>query len=275
MMMQRKTHDVSCGVFRWDDRPGRHPRLNSLRWDDRPGRHPRAFTLIELVIVIGIIAILASLTVAITSSLMTRSDIDRTQNTLTLLDQALVNWEQSAKRTITIGMQGDPYPNSIYDIDENAPNYIAGADSTHLLRRVLYMISRTNTASDILTKVDSKFIRKIPTAQVVDGEVDYDIIDAWDNPIRVLFPGAPDTNAITANSGNPPQNPDGTIKTQSEIKYGYCVGAKICFFSAGPDGKLGDLHLGDNPLPNTPQVQADINAAADNIYSYPLSRDRS
>ncbi|HWB20713.1 MAG TPA: prepilin-type N-terminal cleavage/methylation domain-containing protein [Phycisphaerales bacterium] len=55
-------HVRSISVFRWDDRPGRHG-LNILRWDNRPGRRSRAFTLIELLTVIGIIALISSITI--------------------------------------------------------------------------------------------------------------------------------------------------------------------------------------------------------------------
>ena len=51
------------------------------------------FTLIEMMIVIGIIALLAALTLGISNSVLRNSEISRTRDVLTLFDMALQEWE--------------------------------------------------------------------------------------------------------------------------------------------------------------------------------------
>ena len=59
------------------------------------------FTLIEIMIVIGIIALLAALTLGISSSVMRNSEKRKTQNVLQLLTVALQEWEIEKGRSIT------------------------------------------------------------------------------------------------------------------------------------------------------------------------------
>lgn len=59
------------------------------------------FTLIEMMIVIGIIALLAALTLGISNSVLRNSEISRTQDALRLLDMALQEWELEMGRAMT------------------------------------------------------------------------------------------------------------------------------------------------------------------------------
>ena len=63
--------------------------------------HRRAFTLIEMMIVIGIIALLAALTLGISNSVLRNSEISRTKDALRLLDMALQEWELEMGRAMT------------------------------------------------------------------------------------------------------------------------------------------------------------------------------
>ena len=66
-----------------------------------PNNFTRAFSLIEMMIVIGIIAILAGLTLGISNSVLRGSEIRKTEDAITLLDTALQEWETEMGRSIT------------------------------------------------------------------------------------------------------------------------------------------------------------------------------
>ncbi len=94
------------------------------------------FTLIEMMIVIGIIALLAALTLGISNSVLRNSEISRTKDALKLLDMALQEWELEMGRAVTFrdfsspegtggGFgQGQPVPyrydvNDFYALNDN------------------------------------------------------------------------------------------------------------------------------------------------------------
>ncbi len=60
----------------------------------------RAFSLIEMMIVIGIIALLAALTLGISSSVMRNAEKRKTQDVLQLLTVALQEWELEKGRLV-------------------------------------------------------------------------------------------------------------------------------------------------------------------------------
>ena len=64
-------------------------------------RARRAFTLLELLIVIGIIVILASLVLAVSSTVIRASEDRATRNTIEVLNAAVEEYERTAERRIT------------------------------------------------------------------------------------------------------------------------------------------------------------------------------
>jgi prepilin-type N-terminal cleavage/methylation domain-containing protein len=88
-------------------------------------RARRAFTLLELLIVIGIIVILASLVLAVSSTVIRASEDRATRNTIEVLNAAVEEYERTAERRITYksglggGFAADP--NAVagyrYDVD--------------------------------------------------------------------------------------------------------------------------------------------------------------
>src|SRR5262249_42799804 len=61
----------------------------------------RGFTLVEMVIVIAIIVVLASLTFAVGTAVMANSEVRQTTATIKLLDAAVKEWETQADRKIS------------------------------------------------------------------------------------------------------------------------------------------------------------------------------
>jgi prepilin-type N-terminal cleavage/methylation domain-containing protein len=228
-----------------------------------------AFTLIEMVIVIGIIVMLAALTVGVATALTRKSDVRQTENVLKLLDMSVHEWELSADRKLT---WGKAVGNFSFDIPSERPGD----------EQIWFLIQRLNATAatkQILAGIDSKlWVTKIDQATNKNYMT---VQDPWDRPIVMLHPGR--LHEPTDPAGTIVDN-DGTIRTSpapgtvsvdcNELKLGICSNRRICFISAGPDGELGDLHLDKSITALTAQDRMDIDYAADNIYSYTLSQER-
>lgn len=245
----------------------------------------RGFTMVELIVTISIIAVLVALTVYAASSLVLRSETQRTQDALKLLESAAQEWSIASERQITFGANGIP-TGATYEIDEATlvePSYVTVPNEAQFIvppampdetldtrkaddatRQFIRRIEKTPAIREMLARIDSKLLRKGHDEDSGPDPTDWTIVrDAWDNPIRVILPGRdhlgdaePDSQTI--------RDSDGSILTDFEIKHGRCVSRTLFFVSAGPDGKFGDLQL-DDPL--TPALQDDIDLAADNVYS--------
>jgi len=211
----------------------------------------RAFTLVEMTIVIGIVILLAGLTLAVSVSVVQGSEIRQTELTIRLLDAAVQEWEVQADRQVTYGMDGEPPPPFVgaplpeYEIQQNDPQ---------ATRRFLSIIERSAAARDILAQIDPEFIRQVEDDN--DPLIKHlEILDAWGNALSAVLPGRKWVNDDAYF-----RNPDGTIQTETEQFCGVATNRAICFVSAGPDGELGNLD---------PAARDDARKLAqDNLYSY-------
>jgi type II secretory pathway pseudopilin PulG len=85
-------------------------------------RHPytaAAFTLVEMVIVIGVIILLAALTLAVSVAVVEGSEVRQTESTIQLLDTAMREWEALADRKIQYGAVGEPFPGASYEVEQS------------------------------------------------------------------------------------------------------------------------------------------------------------
>ena len=248
---------------------------------------PAAFTLVEMIITIGVIVILTALTVSATVALSRRSEVTQTEQMLRLLDMAVQEWETKADRKITWGQADVPYTGATYDMQHNTPHVFT---TTEVLRRI-----RTSDAvRSFLAQIQDEFLYTydsggvtppwLPTTPdpadpdpnkaqaridflnaVWDGELA--VLDPWGMPVRATHPGrVADYSAF--GDDTTAADPDGTIDLNDpnaygvELFYGKAVNRRIRFVSAGPDGKFGNL--GANH-----QTEAH-EQAHDNVYSYPV-----
>jgi prepilin-type N-terminal cleavage/methylation domain-containing protein len=218
-----------------------------------PSHHHHAgFTLIEMVVVIGIIVLLAALTIGVVSALTRGSETRTTENALHLLTMAYDEWKTTSERDLSYGIDDVPQAGVVYDIAQQAPN---GSNEHEPTDELLDDIKANTQSRDILANIDDDLL-KAPTAAHPDSAM----LDAWGTEIVTVFPGRLWVQGFDAPAL---KDQDGTIRTEFENAFGVCTNRRVRFVSAGPDGRIGDMQLG---LANPP---ADPDAA-DNIYSYPL-----
>ena len=237
-------------------------RRGSRRRSSRNG-----FTLIELVVVIGIMLLLLGLTLSVGVAVRTQSENRETENTLRLLDAATQEWERSSNRQLSWGR--DDYPtNARYDVWGQLIDQELLTPEILVITEVLQTVIRPRHVKEIIAQIDADFIYTYRSGEfpswIQPGE-EQDVIDrfiggvavldAWGHPIYATHPGRVNDPPY----GEP--DADGTIRTYNESFYGVARNRQVCFISAGPDGDFGDMRDVDSP---------DFELTKDNLYSYPV-----
>ena len=242
----------------------------------------RAFSLIEMMIVIGIIAILAGLTLGISNAVLRGSEIRKTEDAITLLDTALQEWETEMGRSITfhgiaaiVGRYDIPY----LDVDPvadtlSAPNMGAGdvtqeAMSEAMLNRskwICTLLNESEASKNILKQIHPDLLM----TETVDEIKIFWLVDAWENPIGCVFAGRTfNGSGLTMFAED--QSGDLTVRDQAEDGLGSCINRRPYFVSSGPDGKWGYRYQayldGSNNVNNADDLDK-WSDCIDNIYSY-------
>lgn len=183
----------------------------------------RAFTLVELVIVIGLILLLVAITVTVSVGIMRQSEVRETQNVITVLDNAIQEWMLQDHGGVTYGRGrnhgfdfGEPCgtetqshiyrlpqlssagttwtPASAYEVAQQETDFFIAT----LLRRPVF--------EDMIASIDSRYIKRLEVIdppedqhEVLDhfelGYLDftpqyiYRFLDAWERPILAIHPG--------------------------------------------------------------------------------------
>ena len=246
----------------------------------------RAFTVLELVIVIGVILVLMSLALTVTSVVLAANDRRSVQSTFVLLDQAITSWESQAGREMTAGRRANPLGTPTvpdFTLGTNGPTagfdvYEENFNTTYAICVVLERLATSPDSAEIIARLPSTAIRFVPlngtnaveplptnwtqtTPQQDPNQMPpyasvREIFDPWNRRIGVIFPGRAATKAEVAAAVASPATidvEDGSVRTMDEHYLGICRNRKMCFVSAGPDGDMG--------------------TTSDNIYSYePLPR---
>ena len=242
--------------------------------------------MLELVIVIGVILVLMSLALTVTSVVLAANDRRSVQSTFVLLDQAITSWESQAGREMTAGRRANPLGTPTvpdFTLGTNGPTagfdiYEENFNTTYAICVVLERLATSPDSAEIISRLPSTAIRFVPlngtnaveplptnwtqtTPQQDPNQMPpyasvREIFDPWNRRIGVIFPGRAATKAeIAAAVTNPTliDVEDGSVRTMDEHYLGICRNRKMCFVSAGPDGDMG--------------------TTSDNIYSYePLPR---
>lgn len=262
--------------------------------DGRTAR--RGFTLLEMLIVIGIIALLASLVLAVSSSVIRASEERNTRNTLEVLNTAMEEYERTLDRAVSYrsaaytGVVADPTnAGQRYDLDSApaAPPTGSGvaawtamaspygtiataglpAYSNLPFRRTVHLIwalTQSPSSAAIMQKLPESVLRGVrPSSNTAGFLGARHVVDSWETPIIAVFPGrVAGANGVSENATTPVDK-DGTIRSDSEGAAAtaggmgvVCKDRKVLFVSAGNDARFTQL------------VSGVYSPSTDNLYSY-------
>jgi prepilin-type N-terminal cleavage/methylation domain-containing protein len=232
----------------------------------------RAFTLLEMMIVIGVVLLLAGLSLSVGVAVIEQSERRQTEAVLQMLDTAVKEWEVTADRKLLWWQTGD-------DLGVKARADVrADTREIMIITEVLDVISRPAAVREILAGIDPDLVyvyqRRTATPWLKHGPDgrfvgSLTVLDAWGKPIYATHPGRVWTEADGQGSYALDHDDDGTIRTYNEKRYGVAPNRQVVFVSAGPDGRFGlpdefpDLGPGEH-------AAAIETARRDNLYSLPV-----
>ncbi len=255
----------------------------------------RAFSLLEIVVVLGVILLLAALVLAVSGSVLAASERRETENVMRLLEQATLEWEQALGRPINYGPKAEPGLSGVPARDVYEENFAGSWMSCVLMQR----FGENERTRDIVSKIPETYSRRWRTGDPAlpgvwgnvsavatnpnrmpngNGNVPL-VLDAWGFRIGVCFPGRAWRNGTGLSTTTSSQffsaglylrgvnspasgapDADGTEQTPDERIFGSCRDRRIRFVSAGPDGAFGDIYGAEGSAAKK-QTQ-------DNIVSY-------
>ncbi len=227
----------------------------------------RAFTLVEIMVVLGIILVLVTLVVSVSAALVKRAERSHTEAAMTIMESAINEWEAQAGRTLTFGTMNQP-AGYVYDIMELSP-----ANGRYINVYLTTLLAQNPASRQILASIPTDLLRddkttSPPVNSTIPGtspaqiyapsqKPRSELVDTWGNRIAMVFPGR---RWRVGDPGLP--DADGTIRTADENALGVCENGRPCMISSGPDNLLGT----ESGL----TLQQRIEAVSDNIYSYEL-----
>ena len=217
----------------------------------------RAFTLVELLVVIGIIAVLAGLVLAVGAGVAARSERQQVENVFLILDQAIVAVEQQRGQDLVFnrrtgsGSASTSDGMKFSDVDE-----IAGANVAYIMPRVVGLLVANQAAWQLLSGIPGDLLRREQKTWPDNVSTTWNLRDPWGEQIVVVPPGRAATRGemkqardlIKANSDTKRADPlgigidleDSTVRTTDEsLLQVICKGRRWLFISKGPDRQLG------------------------------------
>jgi hypothetical protein len=257
----------------------------------------RGFTLLEIMIVMGVILILTSLVLGVGSALLKRAERAQVESAMTIMESAFSEWEAQTGRPVSYVATGDPIYTSAdqikwFDVrDSDAGGSIAEFSTSHLpgtasgvaatIARArgagvycVNLFSQADFARPIIAGIAPSLLRietgttKWP-AMVTGYRPSYRPLSGNESGAgraelvdawgaRIAFVFPGRQFRWGVDPGNPDE--DGSVRTDVENKLGVCANGRVCLVSAGPDGLFG---------PEASGLAAEA-AASDNVYLYEL-----
>ena len=217
------------------------------------------FTLVELLVVIGIIAVLAGLVLAVGGGVLRRSERTTTETALTSLDQAIEEMEQQRGQALVFnrrtsvtdpaGQDGLPF----YDINELPPGFV---NEAYIMPRLMALLAANPACWSLMAGVPSDLLRRENKVWADGTTTHYNLRDAWGEQIAVVPCGRPATYSeiqqareqLRGSGSTKGADPlkigidfeDYTVRTTDEWSLNTgCVGRRWLFLSRGPDRQLG------------------------------------
>ena len=255
-------------------------------------RATTGFTLIELLVVIGIIAILASMVLAVSGGVLASSERKQVEDTFTLLNQATRELELTRGQDLVFSrrcndkyidvLEGVSHELSYYDIEEIATK------TSYIMPKLLALLKNNDRSREFISKINPDFLKRIE--RPLNANENIDLVDPWGNRIGVIPCGRPATDremrdAYRAGSTKTPVTADAapfkigidrddrTVRTCDESNYGVCSGRRWTFVSRGPDGYQGMPPWSPNASTKDRDGNSDgIADWDDNIFSQSLTQ---
>ncbi|MDA1027339.1 MAG: type II secretion system protein [Planctomycetota bacterium] len=246
-------------------------------------RRRGGFSLIELVVVVGVIITLISLVLAVSTLLIQANEARQLEAAFANLNTAVQEYEQVIGRPLTYQDRSEQGVRGAYDIPYNVDFDINGLEGyysvsgageacncgsnsdTHgwekSIVRLFQLLSRTESAEEVIAKLDPSLFIPVRLANGLPLPNNQDLttlVDPWGAAIGVVMPGR---NWRDSDLGSLEIDSDGTIRTSMETKLGVCRNGQPLFVSSGPDGDIGCLDCSGGS-------SVRFEATIDNIYSY-------
>jgi len=256
----------------------------------RTTRSRSGFTLLELLIVIGIITLLVGVLLAVGLRAIRSQDERATKNVLISLDRALSEYilvAGSIPKYNPLAYSRVPGPDlldpndglNIATSDRAFLAYPVGSTVRHPIRPdaavFTKQVSGYGEVDAIIRGIPERFLVSTvtgPESDPVAGDPSPSVIDAW-AIVDALWP-AP--HPIARQQLIYYVHPENEL---AQDLYGRCVNGRPYFMSAGPDRRYGlTSEFADQNLSAAAEREAALKALEDNIYSYtpgPVKKDMS
>jgi hypothetical protein len=225
-------------------------------------------------VAIGIIALLAAITLNLSNSIMRKAEERQTKDVLRLVKLALVEWEIASDGKLTF--EDYTYVGNCQDCSFDVWNDGLLASPTFGLIGVANDIMQEAMKKRIKSTVE--VIRQIESSDnilleltgdnfIEDGEGTRILVDSWGTPIGVIFPGRYYADTSEFESAQD-ESGDLTIRDQAEDGLGSCMNKEPIFVSAGPDRTWGYRFQSNGGHDNDALAKVLWEASLDNLYSY-------
>ena len=232
-----------------------------------------AFTLLEIMVAIGIIALLAAITLNLSNSIMRKADERQTKDVLRLVKLALVEWEIASDGKLTF--EDYTYVGNCQDCSFDVWNDGSLGSPTFGLIGVANgvmqaaMQDRMQKTVEVIRQIESSdnILLELTGDNFIEDTEGAILVDSWGTPIGVIFPGQyyADTSELAFAQD---ESGDLTIRDQAEDGLGSCMNKEPIFVSAGPDRTWGYRFQSNGGHDNDAIAKELWEASLDNIYSY-------
>ena len=254
----------------------------------------RGFTLVELLVVIGVIALLAGLVLAVGSGVLRRTERTMTESALTSLEQAIDELETQRGQRLVFNRRkgvGESDPQDalpFMDVNELPPGVV---NEAYIMPRLIALLAANQASAAMLERIPGDLLRS-EERRWPDGTVTrMNLRDAWGEQIAVVPCGRPATRSeialaresLRSSNSSDAADPlrigidleDATVRTTDEWSLNVgCRGRRWLFISRGPDQSLGMPPWGaGGPATSVSDLNRDGQPDwSDNLFNYEPGR---